>query len=263
MGMRGLSDDAGSWNTMPVRRRIAKRSFCDAFEMSCPTAVSLPSAIGKQADRGAAERGLARAGLAHEADDLAGVDLQVDVLRGAERGDAAALRVVDRDVLERQHRGAGLDDLLGRLRGALADRGDRRERPGRRSRRRRRSTSTSSSTPRPRCGHRRREAAACTGAAGSWKICVDGSGLDDDAVLHHHDAVGEVGHHAHVVRDEDDRRVEALVEVAHQIEDLGLNRHVQRRRRLVGDQQQRVARDRLRDHRALPLATRQLVRRTC
>ncbi len=80
------------------------------------------------------------------------------------------------------------------------------------------------------------------------------------AVLHHHDRIGEVGDHAHVVRDEDDRGVESRAQAAQQLEDLGLHRHVERRRRLIGDEEHRVARDRLRDHGALALATRQLVR---
>ncbi len=98
------------------------------------------------------------------------------------------------------------------------------------------------------------------GCCGLVEDLRDGSGFDDHAVLHDHDAVGEVGHHAHVVRDEDDRRVEALVQVAQQIEDLCLNGHVERGGRLVGDQQQRIARDRLRDHGALALAAGELVR---
>ena len=51
-----------------------------------------------------------------------------------------------------------------------------------------------------------------------------------------------------------------LLQFAHQIEDLRLDRHVERGRRLVGDQQLRVARQRHRDHRALPHAARKLVR---
>ena len=129
----------------------------------------MPSAIGSRPIAARPERRLARARLADETDDLAGVDLQVDVLGGAERGDAAALGIVDRDVFERQHRRAGLDDLLGRLGGALADRGDRRNDlavalddgvlDG-----------DSSSTPSPRWGT---AASSCCvyGCCGAWKIC--------------------------------------------------------------------------------------------
>ena len=48
--------------------------------------------------------------------------------------------------------------------------------------------------------------------------------------------------------------------VAQEIEDLRLDRDVQRCRRLVGDQQLRLARERHRDHRALAHAARELVR---
>ena len=49
-------------------------------------------------------------------------------------------------------------------------------------------------------------------------------------------------------------------ERAQQVEDLRLDRHVERRRRLVGDQELRLARERHRDHRALAHAARELVR---
>ena len=48
--------------------------------------------------------------------------------------------------------------------------------------------------------------------------------------------------------------------VAQQVEDLRLDRHVERRRRLVGDQQLRLAGERHRDHRPLAHAARELVR---
>ena len=49
-------------------------------------------------------------------------------------------------------------------------------------------------------------------------------------------------------------------EGAQQVEDLRLDRDVERRRRLVGDQQLRLAGERHRDHRALAHAARELVR---
>ena len=48
--------------------------------------------------------------------------------------------------------------------------------------------------------------------------------------------------------------------VAQQVEDLRLDRHVERGRRLVGDEQLRLARERHRDHRALAHAAGELVR---
>jgi hypothetical protein len=84
--------------------------------------------------------------------------------------------------------------------------------------------------------------------------------LDDAAGVHHHHAVGDVGDHAHVVGDEDDRRVEVALEPADQLEDLGLDRDVERGGRLVGDQEVGVARERHRDHDPLTHAARELVR---
>ena len=50
------------------------------------------------------------------------------------------------------------------------------------------------------------------------------------------------------------------LELAEQLEDLRLDGHVQRGRRLVGDQQLGLARQRHRDHHALPHAAGHLVR---
>ena len=62
------------------------------------------------------------------------------------------------------------------------------------------------------------------------------------------------------MRDEDDRGARFLLEIAHQLQDLGLYRHVKRGCRLVGDQQARVASERHRDHDTLPHPARQFVR---
>ncbi len=51
-----------------------------------------------------------------------------------------------------------------------------------------------------------------------------------------------------------------LLQPAEQLEDLALDRHVERGGRLVGDQQLGLAGERHRDHHALLLAARQLVR---
>ena len=84
--------------------------------------------------------------------------------------------------------------------------------------------------------------------------------LDDAARVHHDDPLGEVGDDAHVVGDDQDRGAELALEALHQLEDLRLDRDVERRRRLVGDQERRVARERHRDHHALAHAARELVR---
>ena len=84
--------------------------------------------------------------------------------------------------------------------------------------------------------------------------------LDGAAGVHDQDPVGDVGDDAEVVGDEQDRGAEPLAEVAQQVEDPRLDRHVERGGRLVGDQQLRVAGDRHRDHHALAHAAGELVR---
>ncbi len=63
-----------------------------------------------------------------------------------------------------------------------------------------------------------------------------------------------------VVGDEDDRRPGLVAQVAHQVEDLGLDRDVERGRRLVGDEQLGLAGEGHRDHHALGHAAGHLVR---
>jgi hypothetical protein len=55
--------------------------------------------------------------------------------------------------------------------------------------------------------------------------------------LHDGDAVAELSGAAQIVGDEEERQVEALAQIAEKVEDLRLNRDVQRRNRLVGDDQ--------------------------
>jgi hypothetical protein len=62
------------------------------------------------------------------------------------------------------------------------------------------------------------------------------------------------------VRDQHDRGAGPGLELAHQVEDLRLDRDVQRGRRLVGDQEPRLAGERHRDHHPLPHPTGKLVR---
>ena len=86
------------------------------------------------------------------------------------------------------------------------------------------------------------------------------------ALLHHpsrphnRDPVGHFGDHAHVVGDQKDGRAEVGAKLAHELEDLSLDGDIQRSGRLVGDQHLWPARQRHRDHDALPHAARQLMR---
>src|SRR5207245_11507690 len=78
-----------------------------------------------------------------------------------------------------------------------------------------------------------------------------GTELDDAPGVHDRDPVGDVGDDTEVVRDQDNRRPEVVLELVEQLDDLRLDRHVERGGRLVGDQDVRVVRERHRDHRRL------------
>ncbi len=86
------------------------------------------------------------------------------------------------------------------------------------------------------------------------------SGLDDLALGHHADAVGDLADDAEVVGDEQHRHALAGLQLGEQFEDLRLHGDVERRRRLVGDQQFRLVGERHGDHHALALAAGKLVR---
>ena len=79
----------------------------------------------------------------------------------------------------------------------------------------------------------------CTDAGGRRRL-IERALFDDAAAVHHEDAIGDVGDNAEVVGHEDDS-VPLVAQLAQLLEDLRLDRHVQRGRRLVGDQQARRA----------------------
>lgn len=116
-------------------------------------------------------------------------------------------------------------------------------------------------------GARRTRPEAGDGVEERPRVLVAGAGeqldggrlLDDPAVAHHDDAVGDVGDDAHVVGDDEDAHAGALLQLAHEVEDLGLHRDVERRGRLVGDEQLGLRGHRHGDHRPLPLPAGELV----
>ena len=89
---------------------------------------------------------------------------------------------------------------------------------------------------------------------------VAGRHLHDLAEVHHGDAVGDVLDDREVVGDEQVGQSELILQVLEQVDDLGLNRHVQRRDRLVRDDEVWVGGQRAGDADALPLAAGELVR---
>jgi hypothetical protein len=83
------------------------------------------------------------------------------------------------------------------------------------------------------------------------------AGLDERARVHDRDPLAHPGDDAEVVRDQDERGVVLDHELVQKRKDLRLDRDVERRRRLVRDQELRLARERHRDHHALPHAARE------
>ena len=81
--------------------------------------------------------------------------------------------------------------------------------------------------------------------------------LDDPAVLHDRDLVGELAHHVHLVRDDDDRDAELGVDLAQQGQHLLRRVRVEGARGLVGEQDLRLRRERAGDADALLLPARE------
>ena len=159
------------------------------------------------------------------------------------------------DLLERRHLLARLLDLVAAARRERALR-RRAEHVARRARDRH----AASGAGRRRAAARSGAGRACTGGAAARTACVGAAGLDEHAGVHDVDALAHAGDDAEVVRDHDQRRVALGDEALQQLEDLRLDRHVERGRRLVGDQQLRLAGERHRDHRPLAHPARELVR---
>ena len=84
--------------------------------------------------------------------------------------------------------------------------------------------------------------------------------LHDPARVHHVDPVGVAGHDAEVVGDDEHRDAELAGQVLQQLQDLGLDGHVERRGGLVGEDERRVAGQRHGDHDPLAHAAAELVR---
>src|SRR5579859_1015742 len=89
---------------------------------------------------------------------------------------------------------------------------------------------------------------------------VGGAGFDDVAGIHDVDAIGDARDNTQVVGDHDDRHAQLLAQTLDQVQNLGLNRHVERGRRLVSQQELRFAAEGHGNHDALTHAARELVR---
>ena len=60
--------------------------------------------------------------------------------------------------------------------------------------------------------------------------------LENLSRVHHYDVIGHPGDDAQIVRDENDARARLLLQILYQLKNLRLNRHIERSRRLVGNQ---------------------------
>ncbi|MDT4844099.1 hypothetical protein FQZ97_780420 [compost metagenome] len=176
------------------------------------------AAVGRdQSDQGAAQRRLARAGLADEAQGLALVYLERNVAQGIHAAPPGGERLAQPLHHHQRRRRRGLVLALGLVRDG-------------------------------------RDQLARIGMLRAVQDVVRRARLHHLALAHHHDAVGDVGHHAEIVRDENDADAHALLYILDQAQDLRLRRNVQRGRGLVGDQHVRLQRQRHGDHHPLALA---------
>ena len=71
------------------------------------------------------------------------------------------------------------------------------------------------------------------------------------AGVHHRHVVRHVRNNTEIVRNQDDRHACRALQLAQQIQNLGLNCHVESRCRFVGDKDRRLAGNRHCNHRAL------------
>ena len=211
-----------------------------------------------------AERGLAAAGFAHEAQAFAAHDVEADVVDGADgAGRAAAQHRFEEgvgladleglaEVADLEHRRVGIEGrqlvdlglLLEEMARGGGDLADRLQALARRH-------------VEARHGVQQRLE---IGMGRLLEDVVQAAGLDDLAAVHDDDVVGDVGDHAEIVRDHQQRHAQFLLQVLHQAKDLGLDGDVERGGRLVRDQQRRPADQRHGDHRALAQAARQFER---
>src|SRR5688572_27384547 len=89
---------------------------------------------------------------------------------------------------------------------------------------------------------------------------VGGGDLDDLPQVHHRDAGRDVAYNGEVVRDEQVREAQLLLKLLEQVDDLRLDRNVERGYRLVAHDELGVECERASNSDPLPLAARELVR---
>ena len=84
--------------------------------------------------------------------------------------------------------------------------------------------------------------------------------FDDAAEIHDHHVIGDMAHDRQIVADEEIGEIEPLLDVGEEVQHLRLDRHIERRDRLVEHQDGRRQHQRAGDGDALALAAREHVR---
>ena len=84
--------------------------------------------------------------------------------------------------------------------------------------------------------------------------------LNDFARIHHRHVIAGLRHNAQVMRDHDHRRTQPVPQLSYHKQDLSLDRHIQRRRRLICNKQIRLTGQRHRDHHPLLHSSGELMR---
>ena len=107
---------------------------------------------------------------------------------------------------------------------------------------------------------RRREQRPRIGVQRPPENLLDRRDLHRPAEIHHHHVVGDEAHDREIVADEDVGEAELLLQVGEQVQDLRLDRDVERRDRLVEHDDFRLQHQRAGDGDALPLAAGEHVR---
>ena len=190
--------------------------------------MDLPRRIARgQAQQGHAKRGLARSRFANDAQGLATSEAQVDIAHRIEGLAPEPARLEPEPTA---------DALTSQQLGGVS--GDRRQ-----------------GAPRPAV-----DQAAGVGVDGRLEELLGRRDLDQFAGAHHTDPIGETAYQRQVMADQEHRHADAPLKVVEQLDDLALDGHVERGRGLIGHQQRRLTGERHRNHRALALPARELVR---
>ena len=201
-------------------------ALADAVE---PAAVEADRAVAAdEAQQREAERGLARAAFADDAEGLAPGEAEVDAIHRLDvAGDAAQQAAADR---EPHFEVVRLDQDRRRV-----------------------------------IGHRRRafglggEQVAGIGVLRPVEDLARAPGLDHLALGHDQHRLGHLAHDAEVVGDQQQRHAEARLELLQQLQDLRLDGDVERGGGLVGDEDVGLVGERHGDHDALALAAGELM----